>query len=651
MRTVGLRRHSLAVLLFVSAACLVPVTSVQAAATWLPPQTITSPSSAVSSVAAGSDASGGVAAAWVRSTGSENVVEVATRPAGGGFTVQTLQSGTGSASNVVLAVNGKGDAIMAWRRFGVKSEIWVSTRAAGGSFGPPQAIASVPGKEALEPSVAINELGMVSVVWYLVNSDTNNLQTIYGAFRSPGGGFVSTPISSSDTWNQSPRVVLDETGKATVVWSYWDGSINIARVRIRDANGTFGVQRDLSASTPTGYPMFATVGLDKSGNAVAVWSHFDGSVYDVEGASRQAAADTWTPLPAFGASASASFGQEPVVAVDPSGNAVAIWQAANSTINSASRAPGGSFGTAQTGISAPTSIAPRVVLDPSGNAVAVWQRFDPNGRVEAAQRPAGGQFGGVKTLSTQINAGAPALSMDSLGNAFAVWSLADPAAPASADSVVQFAALDSSAPDLTSLSAPASAIAGVPSSFSVAATDVWSPVSVSWDFGDGQSAGGPSVSHVYTAPGARTVTVKATDAVGNERTATRTIEVSSPATAKLRRLRARLSSSFKPHGKFTTVKKLQLNVPSGSTVAAICKAGKKKCAGKAKKKFTKKKASGKVSLSPYVGRDFKAGTTITITVSKPGFIGEVTVLKMRRGKAPRLTTKCLPPGAKAPVAC
>lgn len=638
--------------LFVSAAWLAAATSAQAAATWLPPQTITSPAAGVTSVVASSDAAGGVAAAWVRNTGSEDVVEVASRPAGGGFTVQSLQNGTGTASNVVMAVNGKGDAIVAWRRFGVQSEIWVSTRSAGGSFGPAQAIASVPGKNALEPSVAINELGMVSVVWYLANSDTDNLQTVYGAFRSPGGGFVSTPISSTDAWNQSPRVVLDETGKATIVWSYWNGSsTNIARVRIRDANGTFGVQRDLSAGAPTGHPMFATVGLDQGGNAVAVWSHFDGLVYDVEGASRQAASDTWTSLPPFGESASASFGQEPVVAVDPSGNAVAIWRAANSTINAASRSPGGSFGTAQTGISAPISNAPRVVLDPSGNAVAVWQRLDPNGRIEAAQRPAGGQFGGVKTLSTQVNGGLPELSMDNLGNAFAVWPLTDPGAPANADSVVQFAALDSSAPDLASLSVPAGAVAGVSSSFSVAATDVWSPVSVSWDFGDGQSAGGPTVSHVYTAPGTRTVTVKATDAVGNERTATRTIEVSSPPIAKLLRLRAKLSSSFKPHGKFTTVKKLQLNVPSGSTVAATCKAGKKKCAGKAKKKFTKKKTSGKVSLSPYVGREFKAGTTITITVTKPGFIGEVTALKMRKGKAPRLTTKCLPPGAKAPVAC
>jgi PKD domain len=653
VRGAARRRLLLATLL----ACIASLACCAAAQAggWLSPVTIGPSSQGLSSVAAGSDADGDVVAAWVRNTGSAQVVEVATRPAGGAFSVQPLQSAVGFAGNVGVAVNDNGDAIAAWVRQGATSEVWASVRPAGGSFGPPQAIASVPGKNALEPSVAINDAGAMIVVWYLRNSDTDGKETVYAAFRPPGGSFTSAPVSSSDLWNQSPRAALDSTGKATIVWSYWNGEINIARVRIRNADGLMGTQRDLSPSAPTGFPMFATVGLDQAGNALAVWSHWNGAVYEVEGATRAAAADTWSNLPTFGQSASASFGTEPQVAVDANGNAVSIWRAANNTIQAASRASGGAFGAAQLGISAPTATAPRVVLDSAGNAVSVWRRSDGEGsRIEAAIRPLGGQFGAVKTLSTQFSTFDPALSMDGLGNALSVWPLDDPKLPDDADMVIQFAAFDNSAPDLTSVSVPASGIAGTGSSFSASARDVWSPVSVSWSFGDGSSGDGESVSHAYAAPGSYTVTVKALDAAGNERTTTRTIQIANPASSPpaLSRAKVKLSFKSKAIGRFTKLSKLQLQkVPAGSSVVATCKVGAKKCAGKAGKKFTKKKASGTVSLDAYLNQKLLPGTKIAITVTNAGFIGELVTLTVRKGKVPSLTTKCLQSGTGKPAAC
>ena len=402
--------------------------------------------------------------------------------------------------------------------------------------------------------------------------------------------------------------------------------------------------------------MFATVGLDGAGNALAVWSHWNGAAFDVEGASRLAAADIWTNLPAFGQSASASFGNEPQVAVDANGNAVAIWRAGNNTIQAAGRASGGAFGAAQLGISAPTANGPRVTLDSAGNAVAVWRRSDGEGsRIEAAIRPLGGQFGAVKTLSAQFSVLDPALSMDGLGNALAVWPLDNPGLPDNADTAAQFTAFDNSAPDLTAVSVPASGLTGAQSSFSASSFDVWSPVSTSWSFGDGSSADGASVSHAYGAPGSYTVTVKAADAVGNERTATRTIQISTPPTPSppaLRRVKVKLALIAKAFGQFTKLSKLQLQkVPRGSKVVATCKVAGKKCADKAGRKFSKKRASGTVSLGAYLNQKFAPGTKIAITVTNPGFIGELKTLTIRKGKAPRLTTKCLAPGKKKPVAC
>ncbi len=60
---------------------------------------------------------------------------------------------------------------------------------------------------------------------------------------------------------------------------------------------------------------------------------------------------------------------------------------------------------------------------------------------------------------------------------------------------------------------------------SASATDLWPPVTTTWQFGDGASAVGAAVSHCYSTAGERTVTVTATDAAGNATSRTRTIAI------------------------------------------------------------------------------------------------------------------------------
>jgi len=100
--------------------------------------------------------------------------------------------------------------------------------------------------------------------------------------------------------------------------------------------------------------------------------------------------------------------------------------------------------------------------------------------------------------------------------------------------------------------------------------------------------------------------------------------------------------------KFTT---LQVkNVPFGATVQVTCK-GKGCPSGLKGKGFTKKNAFGTVSLAKFIKKSLRAGDVITVVVSKPGAINAVKTIKLRASKKPLITTKCQPPGAKAPVAC
>ena len=124
-------------------------------------------------------------------------------------------------------------------------------------------------------------------------------------------------------------------------------------------------------------------------------------------------------------------GFEPQVAVDGSGNVIAVWTRSDGTnfrIQSANRTPGGDWSTPQT-ISDPLQSAssPQIAVDPSGNAVAVWTRSDgTNLRIQAAYRPAGGSFGAAATVSASgQDASAPDVSMDNSGNALVAWERTD----------------------------------------------------------------------------------------------------------------------------------------------------------------------------------------------------------------------------------
>jgi PKD repeat protein len=99
--------------------------------------------------------------------------------------------------------------------------------------------------------------------------------------------------------------------------------------------------------------------------------------------------------------------------------------------------------------------------------------------------------------------------MDRTGTAFAAWT-------AASGGRLTVAMRDGAPPTLSGIVVPLSGNTGEAVSMSASASDVWSPpTTVHWDFGDGGSGTGGSVSHTYSAPGTYTVRVSAGDAQGN----------------------------------------------------------------------------------------------------------------------------------------
>jgi hypothetical protein len=170
------------------------------------------------------------------------------------------------------------------------------------------------------------------------------------------------------------------------------------------------------------------VAVDSSGNSLMVWTRSDGTNLRIQARFR-AADGTSGPTTTISQAAADSF--EPQVAFDPSGNAIAVWtqfEGGTGRTRAAFRPAGGSFG-GDVGISSAGTNAPQISIDSTGKAVAVWYRFDgTTDRIQAAVRPAGGSFGGAQTLSAPgVEAFEPMIAAgpNADANAAAVWTGSD----------------------------------------------------------------------------------------------------------------------------------------------------------------------------------------------------------------------------------
>jgi Putative metal-binding motif len=112
-------------------------------------------------------------------------------------------------------------------------------------------------------------------------------------------------------------------------------------------------------------------------------------------------------------------------------------------------------------------------------------------------------------------------------------------------------------------------------------------------------------------------------------------------------IRANISTLF--FRKFTMITKAPVSgAPAGATIVLKCSNKKKGC-GKLKKKTISVKSTRTVSLLKFLKKlKLKKNAKITVTVTKPGFIGTQTVFTIRIVHDPRKQTFCLEPGSTKP---
>lgn len=651
-------RRTLTALGFTLALLLGAAQVANAAPAWLPPQSLGAPQTqgtcsffgcvpGIGGVDVTVDPSGSVTLVWARrTTGDDLVLQTVTRPAGGSFSQpQSLGPVSspflGILNNPSVAVDARGSAIAVWSD--PSGIIKAAIRPPGGSFGAPVDLST--GTNNFEPNLALSANGTAVVTW----ADGN---TIRAASRAPGAAFgPGQALGDTGGALATPQAAVNDAGAAAVIWASdppgTDPAVIQARVRPAGTDFPAAPVQTLSAAGQTA--SFPDIQMDAAGRATAIWVRSNGTNNVIQ-------SKAGLPTGVFGAvdevsepGADASF---PQVALDAENNAVAVW-VRNQVVESATRPSGGSFATPVV-VSGPgtTSLIPRVAMDAAGNAAAVWtQTIGGDTIVQASRRPKGGAFGSVDPVSPSTgDAEFPRIAFDNEANIIAAWSYQAP----DAHQVAQVSAYDAAAPTLAAVSVPSAGTAGQGVGMAAAATDRWSPVSLSWNFGDGTTGSSGAVTHAFGAAGAFNVTVTATDGVGNASTATRPIAISPAPVPPKKRITSKIRVTWGVSGKRIFLLRLSAgNVPKGGKLELRCSG--KKCPFK--RRSSKKRRSGRITLFKEIkaskvagkrARAFRAKQRLEVRITAPGYIGKVVRYKLKKGKIPSGKTLCLPVGAKKP---
>jgi hypothetical protein len=358
------------------------------------------------------DEAGDAVVVWEDNAAERTTVKTATRGPEGTWS-RPHELGPGFEPEVALDPGGR--AVVVWA--GVRG-IEAAVQAAGGNWSK-RAVVS-PEVFALGPDVAIDDAGEAIAIWH--GADPRN-SIVQVATLKPGQAWsAGRKLSSGGRNAVAPRIAVDPAGAAVAVWRRRDGHRSIVEAATRTAAGAWSGPAALSAAGENAVEPEVAIG--PAGEAVAIWKRFDGAHAIVQSDSRNVGTRWSRPVDLSRPGRNA---EEPEVAIDPGGEAVAVWERFDGRwdrIQSASRRPGGSW-SKPTDLSGPgrSSHEPQVAVDAAGEAVAVWERTTEGGpQVQALSRPAGGSWSGPTGLGPSTGSFEELdIGISAGGEALAVW--------------------------------------------------------------------------------------------------------------------------------------------------------------------------------------------------------------------------------------
>jgi hypothetical protein len=365
-----------------------------------------------------------------------------------------------------------------------------------------------------------------------------------------GGGWQPTVrITPEKVSVETPAVTTDGHGNLTVAYAQRfsegatpepkDDRYTVVVRRLPAASGVWGPEEDISGIEFNHSADAVRLGEDEAGDAVLAYQFGQVAVsFNAWAVTRQGSNGPWT-TPAQVVTAPSS---SPTAAgVAPNGTAYILYRYEGSgsgeDCGGVLRGPtGGGFGTQRCISPTNLEVSSGSIAFLGNDAYFAWK-----GNVPAKQSNdsvQGGRWADGNPLPDVAHnldpAGSqyepPALVPDDQGSVVAFYRTSEPGQ-------LRAAAYDGGPPILLGAAVPTTALVGHPVTFSAAFVDLWSGLGggqPTWSFGDGSVAvAGSAATHTFGAPGSYTVTLDASDILGNATSSTYTLTVTKPPAAGL----------------------------------------------------------------------------------------------------------------------
>jgi PKD domain len=298
-------------------------------------------------------------------------IQTAVRPAGGVWSAPVNVPGS-NGRDPSIAMDAEGNAIVTWLSFeSIQSAIRLAST---GTWQAPTNVAAVgldAGGHPGGPALAVDGQGDAVVAWSSASGNGAN-HIVYAASLSKGGSWQTPAELSGASFDAAaPHVGLDPQDDATVVWSASESGGNaVIQAAVKPSGGAWQPPADIvETGEEASNQIEPDVAVDREGNEVATWEGDVGGNRVIQAAWRSNETGSWqAPVDLSATTAQASY---PKVKLDSRGNAVAVWQQGAGNVGTV-QAAGYDAGPLLNGQSIPSTGTLGQSLSFSASPMGVW---------------------------------------------------------------------------------------------------------------------------------------------------------------------------------------------------------------------------------------------------------------------------------------
>jgi len=272
-------------------------------------------------------------------------------------------------------------------------------------------------------SLAVSGTGTVFAAWPQAEDGDSNIWT---NTYIPGYGWGGPECISLKGWGTAdyPSVAASESGNAVAVWTYFDAGYIDIYANVYSPGVGWGAPENIESVD--GDCEEPCVAIDDAGNAIAIWHHDDVPTYSPM-ACRFVLGEGWGEPELIESQEYAAMRAK--IAMSGSGDAIAVWGQFDGTdtdLWASHYAVGVGWDTPVMIESIDTSSPAfvKLAMDDLGNAVAVWVQIDEGHQSIYCNRySADSGWGSAELLETYSDGTAtyPAVACSGTGDAIAVW--------------------------------------------------------------------------------------------------------------------------------------------------------------------------------------------------------------------------------------